>query len=432
MNKKIVDYSKDIFQKKVKFRELALKEMPLVYSVPKKEVKNPLELTLLSNIQFIYELALARLELHALGADFQVVNNLRTFRVFNKIDEELLRHRLAYFEKVGNKETEYYHLQKYNITRSVNQYLTHWIYPYKGKYHPQMIRALLNIIGIKQGETVLDPFIGSGTTAVECEVMGINCIGIDTSPLCVLISKVKTESLEVLDEILQYTDVIKPNKDEYQKNIFEEKKIEEIKNERVKNFYVIAEMIAHSDNSRRGRNFESSFYENIQKMITSVRDFKKAKQDLGLALGKVRIEKGDARKLKIEDESIDGIITSPPYSIALNYVENDAHSLKALGYDLNKIKEDFVGVRGNGFQKFELYYKDMAKSIYEMYRVLRKGKYCVIVIGNVTYQNKEVDTTERTIKFCQEAGFSFRKKIDKIIYGLYNIMQKEYILIFKK
>jgi len=432
MSKKKLDYSKDIFHRRLKFRELTLKETPLVYTVPKKEAKKPLELTLLSNIQFIYELALARLELHALGADFQMANNLRTFKVFNKVDEELLQHRSAYFKKVGEKETEYYHLQKYNLTRSVNQYLTHWIYPYKGKYHPQMIRALLNIIGIKPGETVLDPFIGSGTTAVECEVMGINCIGIDVSPLCVLISKVKSESVDVLDEVLQYANNIKPSKNGYQENIFGEKKIEEIKDERVKNFYVTAEMIAHSDNSRRGRDFESSFYENIQKMISSVKDFRKAKQDLGLTLGKVRIEKGDARKLKIEDEYVDGIITSPPYSIALNYVENDAHSLKALGYDLNKIKDDFVGVRGNGFQKFELYYKDMYKSISEMYRVLKKGKYCVIVIGNVTYQNKEVNTAEKTIRFCQEAGFSFRKKIEKIIYGLYNIMQKEYILIFKK
>lgn len=217
MNKKRLDYSKDIYYKRLKFRELALKETLLVYSVPQKEVKKTLELTLLPNIQFIYELALARLELHALGADFQVVNNLRTFKVFNKTDEEILRHRLAYFEKVGDKETEYYHLQKYNLTRSVNQYLTHWIYPYKGKYHPQMIRALLNIIGIKPGETVLDPFIGSGTTAVECEVMGINCIGIDVSPLCVLISKVKSESVYVLDEVLQYANNIRPRKTDIKK-----------------------------------------------------------------------------------------------------------------------------------------------------------------------------------------------------------------------
>jgi len=34
--------------------------------------------------------------------------------------------------------------------------------------------------------------------------------------------------------------------------------------------------------------------------------------------------------LPIDDAGIDGIITSPPYSVALNYVENDAHALKEL------------------------------------------------------------------------------------------------------
>ncbi len=40
-----------------------------------------------------------------------------------------------------------------------------------------MIRALLNIINIKEGDTVLDPFIGSGTTALEAQLLGINCVG---------------------------------------------------------------------------------------------------------------------------------------------------------------------------------------------------------------------------------------------------------------
>ena len=52
---------------------------------------------------------------------------------------------------------------EFNRTRSVNQYLTHWIYPYQGKFHPQMARALLNIAGAREG-WVLDPYLGSGTT----------------------------------------------------------------------------------------------------------------------------------------------------------------------------------------------------------------------------------------------------------------------------
>jgi len=149
------------------------------------------QLVLLDNVQFIYELVLAQLELQSLGAQFEVTNSLREFKLLDTKDEEELKRKLAYFKFVKSKYTDYFQIIQKNRTRSVNQYLTHWIYPYKGKFHPQMIRALLNIIGLEQGDTVLDPFIGSGTTAVEAQLLGINCIGIDVSPLCVLQSKVK-------------------------------------------------------------------------------------------------------------------------------------------------------------------------------------------------------------------------------------------------
>jgi hypothetical protein len=142
------------------------------------------QLLLLDNVQFIYELALAQLELQSFGVNFEVANGLREFRLLEAKDEEVLRRRLAYFKFVNGKPTDYFQIIQKNRTRSVNQYLTHWIYPYKGKFHPQMIRALLNIIGLKQGDIVLDPFIGSGTTAVEAQLLGINCVGINISPLC--------------------------------------------------------------------------------------------------------------------------------------------------------------------------------------------------------------------------------------------------------
>lgn len=117
------------------------------------------QLILLDNVQFIYELALAQLELQALGADFDVTNGLRQFKLVKTQDEERLKRKLAYFKIVKGKYTDYFHIVQRNRTRSVNQYLIHWIYPYKGKFHPQMIRALLNIIGLDRGDTVLDPFL---------------------------------------------------------------------------------------------------------------------------------------------------------------------------------------------------------------------------------------------------------------------------------
>jgi len=191
-------------------------------------------------------------------------------------------------------------------------------------------------------------------------------------------------------------------------------------------------MMAHSDQSRRGRNFDNSFRNDTLKMIASVEDYDKARKKFNLKLGKTKIIQGDARNTGLKDESIDGIITSPPYSIALNYVANDSHSLAALGYELNKIKEDFIGVRGAGFNRFKLYEADMEKAYNEMYRILKKNKYCVVVIGNVTYQGQEVDTTQNAINYCEKIGFKTVRKMAKIIYGLYNTIQKEYILIFKK
>ncbi len=392
-------------------------------------------LVLLDNVQFIYELALAQLELQALNIDFQVTNGLREFKLLTSKNLDALAKRTAYFKIVEGKYSDYFHIIQKNNTRSVNQYLTHWIYPYKGKFHPQMIRALLNIIGLKEGDIVLDPFIGSGTTAVEAQLLGINCLGVDVSPLCILQSRVKTESTEVINEIEEIKDNIL-NKMTH--GLFNQEvkpfldTISSIPNEKVKNFYKMVYLIAVSDNARRGRNFEQSFHKNLDLMIKSVRDFRDIAKQLNLKLGKTEIIIGDARNLPQGNDSIDGIITSPPYSIALDYVSNDAHALKCLGYNLSEIREEFVGVRGRGRERINLYNHDMEKSYEEMYRVLKRGRFAVIVIGNATYMGEEIKTVEFTIDYCQKVGFKFIKNIDKIIFGLYNVMQKENILIFQK
>ena len=391
-------------------------------------------LELMDKAQFIYELALAKLELEALSAKFDVTNSLRKFKLING-DEELLKNRLAYFKRINGEITTYEQLVQYNQTRSINQYLTHWFYPYKGKFHPQMIRALLNYIKVEEGDNVLDPFIGSGTTVLESHILGIDSIGVDISPVCIAISKAKTESLDVIDKIKGLKDeVLESNGGPLtagERPSLRET-IETIKDEKARNFYLVAELIAHSDKSRRNRNFNMAFSNNLEKMLNSLEDFKNAKQKLNLNLGNVKIERGDSRNLDLKDENIDGIVTSPPYSIALDYVKNDAHALEALHYDTTKIREDFVGVRGTGAKKVELYNQDMMKCYDEMYRVLKPEKYCAIVIGNATYQGREIKTVEFTIDYCNKIGFKFINNIDKIIFGLYNVMQKENILVFQK
>lgn len=406
------------------------------WAFKEKPIPEEKQLMLFDNVQFIYELALAQLELKALGVKFEVTNGLREFRLLEEPEDvDSLRRKLAYFKLIKGRYTDYFYIVRKNRTRSVNQYLTHWIYPYKGKFHPQMIRALLNIIGLNKGDTVLDPFIGSGTTAVEAQLLGINCIGIDISPLCVLQSKVKTESIDVLPEILEWKDEILLKVGVNLFNLDDkalDKTIEKISNEKVRNFYLMAKLVAISDNARRKKDFAKSFRKNLDLMILSVKDYLDVVNELNLELGKVNIKTGDSRNLPLKDNSVDGIITSPPYSIALDYVSNDAHALKTLGYDLKELREEFIGVRGKGNRRIDLYNEDMKKSLEEMCRVLKPGKYAVIVIGNATYQGKEIKTVEFIIDYAEKIGFKLVKNIDKIIFGLYNVMQKENILIFKK
>lgn len=410
-------------------------EMDSFWAYNKEELPSNKQLLLLDNVQFIYELALAQLELQSLDTRFEVTTGLRDFKLLHTKDDEELRRKLAYFKIIKGKYTDYFQIIRKNRTRSVNQYLTHWIYPYKGKFHPQMIRALLNIIGLKQGDTVLDPFIGSGTTAVEAQLLGIICIGIDVSPLCVLQSKVKTESIDVLPQIIEWkeevTKRIRPSLFNPEQKTIDDA-IDLIPDEKVKNFYRMAKLVAISDNARRGREFSNAFLKNLDLMISSVSDYVEIVKKLNLKLGKLDINTGDSRALPLNNESIDGIVTSPPYSIALDYVSNDAHALKELGYTLSEIREKFVGVRGKSQTRIDLYNEDMKKSLEEMFKVLKPKKYAVIVIGNATYMGQEVKTVEFTVDYAEKIGFKLVKNIDKIIFGLYNVMQKENILIFQK
>jgi len=410
-------------------------ELDSFWAYHTKALPEDKQLVLLDNVQFIYELALAQLELQSIGTQFEVTNGLREFKLLNTKDDEELRRRLAYFKFVEGKYTDYFQIIQKNRTRSVNQYLTHWIYPYKGKFHPQMIRALLNIIGLKQGDTVLDPFIGSGTTAIEAQLLGINCIGIDVSPLCVIQSRVKTESIEVLPQIVTWKEEILKSRQSSLFNL-ESKALEStinlIPEERVRNFYKMAELVAISDKARRRREFSNAFLKILELMIFSVSDYAQIAGKLNLRLGSIDIKTGDSREIVLDDGSVDGIITSPPYSIALDYVSNDAHALKELGHNIPEIREEFIGVRGKGQAKVDLYNQDMKLSLKEIFRVLKPEKYAVIVIGNATYLGQEIKTVEFTIDYAERLGFKLVKNIDKIIFGLYNVMRKENILIFWK
>ena len=71
--------------------------------------------------------------------------------------------------------------------------------PKKIKNYPheldwKLTRVMINLTGLKEGETVCDPFCGTGTTLLEAESMGIHAIGLDFDEKMCEISK---ENLKV-------------------------------------------------------------------------------------------------------------------------------------------------------------------------------------------------------------------------------------------
>jgi len=70
-------------------------------------------------------------------------------------------------------------------------YFTHIFDNYPAKMIPHMARFLIDEIS-KPGQTILDPFCGSGAVLVESLLSGRNAIGIDLNPLATLFAKVKT------------------------------------------------------------------------------------------------------------------------------------------------------------------------------------------------------------------------------------------------
>ncbi|MDE3067205.1 MAG: hypothetical protein KGJ60_06585 [Verrucomicrobiota bacterium] len=233
-----------------------------------------------------------------------------------------------------------------------------------------MVRGLANIMRLKAGETLLDPFSGSGTAVVEGALLGLKTIGYDISPLCVLIGKVKANAVHHLKKIApegESFSLLCEVPPTWNENIA--KKL----SDPVESFDLLAHMIARSDEARRGQDFAAKVHVNREKMLKSLQLMKEGCEEIGIRPVPARLEIADARSLPLKDGSVDGIITSPPYSIALNYVENDAHSLEALGYDLTHIKDEFIGVRATGRKRFDLYEDDMGRAYAEMARVLKFG-----------------------------------------------------------
>lgn len=110
--------------------------------------------------------------------------------------------------------------------------------------------------------------------------------------------------------------------------------------------------------------------------------------------GKVFLRKGDARSLDfIPDNSIDLICTHPPYANIIEYSEN--------------IEEDLSHLKINEFLE------EMKKVASESYRVLKKDKFCAVLMGDTRKNGHMIPLSFYVMQVFENAGFKLKEMIIK-------------------
>jgi tRNA G10 N-methylase Trm11 len=95
----------------------------------------------------------------------------------------------------------------------------HRLHPYLGKFIPQLVEIFLRKY-FRSGETVYDPFCGSGTTLVEANALNINSIGCDIAAFNCLLCRVKTAKYDVALMRKEVLDILARVEDRTQATLF--------------------------------------------------------------------------------------------------------------------------------------------------------------------------------------------------------------------
>jgi hypothetical protein len=246
---------------------------------------------------------------------------------------------------------------------------------YPAKMIPQMARFLVHLIS-KKGQTILDPFCGSGSVLIEAREANRHAIGIDANPLAFFLATVKTTDYDPkvlrqqLIQILsassrkEYTPFVFPNA-EYWFAPAALKKLSRLRGavyaqlsglpKKYRVFWkaMLASIVRRCSRAdlrgpkpfiskraremRVGRQFDpiAIFAERAALWIEKCADWDSRVEEVGESglMGRVRVIEGDARIFSglIRGSRVDAVITSPPYLVAQDYYRASKLELFILG-----------------------------------------------------------------------------------------------------
>lgn len=348
----------------------------------------------------------------------------------------------------------------WSFTDDKTRFLTHDIHPYPAKYIPQIPGNLIARLS-SRGELILDPFGGSGTTALEAIRLGRRALSIDANPVATLIGKVKTARLDkrALDELQiihsslstelssspRESSVLLKKYQEYIPPIPNMEKwfpdsscgelaliryrIDQLESEAAKDIALltlsrIVLRVSFQDSETRYK----SISRNIPRGYTLrlyIKEFEDALESVKRTAAAIRygvsdFVTSDIRTVNpntLRDNSIDFVATSPPYGNATDYHLYHRFRLFWLGYDPAEIGQVEIGSHLKHQREssgFDSYLDDLVIAVRTINRVLKPGRYAALVIGDSLYEGKVYKTAELLNKAVN--GFDAYKIIERKIH----------------
>ena len=99
---------------------------------------------------------------------------------------------------------------------------------------------------------------------------------------------------------------------------------------------------------------------------------------------------------------------------------------------MSYLEKNLIGGRRSRSDTPQRFFQDMTASLLEMKRVLRKGKYCCITIGNPTHRGRTWELNRIIKCYAVDAGFTFVKEIRRGKYhSTMGKMKEEFVLILR-
>ncbi|MBU3905183.1 MAG: DNA adenine methylase [Nanoarchaeota archaeon] len=319
------------------------------------------------------------------------------------------------------------------IQKQRQKHSLHHITPYQASFAPQIPEFFIKNYSTR-GNKVLDPFAGRGTTILEANISGRIGIGFDISPLAIQIAKAKLKNItyEEIEKRLYEIDFSKEILNGYDefKYIYHHKTYSQIMNLKKQlgnnrtdtfikaiilcrlhghspSFFSVFTFNVISPSAKAIRKMSERHHSKPEFRDVVPRILKKAKtvlRDSIIEQKESYVKIANSNKLPLKNNSIDMIITSPPFLAAINYIDDNWLRFWFLGYEKENLRKTLIQTNN-----MEDYKKFIKSSMNEMHRVLKSKKYCIIEVGDVGNNGKRVNLEELIIELASETGFEVEK-----------------------